>query len=284
MLPNRSKSTAQVTPLSHRSKMSVQAISWAFAQDVSPASHKLVLIALANRSDEEGFCYPSYRWLSGQTSQSESTCKRAVENLIEQGFITKSERYRDDGTQDRNLYQVLIGNGGKGGVSICTPRVSICHGEGVTGDTPNTKINKKNKNTLTREEFLREVGEGVQGGKFNDVLSRFNLTADMFLLCAGDAWDYWAAYNKFPEDLMFGLRGWARGWKAESQINQKRIENISKPKLDSEHSEWAVRVSTWQKTKFWPDQFGAAPDKRGTRVPVSVLQTFNINQTEKETI
>jgi hypothetical protein len=258
--------------------MSVQAISWAFAQDVSPASHKLVLIALANRSDEEGFCYPSYRWLAGQTSQDERTCQRAVTALMEQGFLTKSERFRTDGTQDRNLYQILLG----GRAADCHPRAADCRGEGVTSVTPNTKINKKNKNPLTRDEFLREVGEGVKGGTFNDVLSRFNLTADMFLLCAGDAWDYWAAYNKFPEDFMYGLKGWARGWKAETQINQKRLENISKPTPDRDHAEWSVRVSTWQSTKFWPDQFGAAPDKRGTRVPASVLKTFNINQTEME--
>lgn len=254
--------------------MSVQALSWAFAQELPSSSVKLVLIALANRADEEGVCYPSIGWIAQMSSQSERTCQRAIAELIELGFIVKTTQYRDNGSQSSNVYQLLIGGGDKltgggcqsvrGGVTQVTPLI-------------NETLNKNKKNTLSRDEFLREIDKGITDGAFKDVQDRCKLTDDLLRMAASDAWDYWQGFDKWPVDLIAAFRGWCRQWKAETEIHSKRLESVSSKKnmghADKELNTWAVRVSTWQKTGFWSaDLFGPAPDQHGTRVPASIVE------------
>lgn len=57
-----------------------------------PASEKLVLLALADWSNDEGLCWPSIATLAKKCSKSERTLQRAIAVLTEKDLIAREER------------------------------------------------------------------------------------------------------------------------------------------------------------------------------------------------
>ena len=55
----------------------------------APAPVKLVALILADHSDADGFCWPSYRRLAERSCLSERSVRRHVHELIEGGVVTK---------------------------------------------------------------------------------------------------------------------------------------------------------------------------------------------------
>ena len=77
--------------------MSVQAMTWAWQQDLDP-SDKLVLLALANRTNHEtGVCFPGQKLLAQECSMSDRSVRRHLKNLEAQGLITRRPRMRSEG-------------------------------------------------------------------------------------------------------------------------------------------------------------------------------------------
>jgi len=66
--------------------MSIDASRWAWTQQITP-SQKIVLLSLADRADEDGYCYPSMDRLVLDTSQSETDIKKALRKLEKLGLI-----------------------------------------------------------------------------------------------------------------------------------------------------------------------------------------------------
>ena len=75
--------------------------------EIEDSTAKLTLMALADFSDDEGYCYPSYEVLAKKISKSKRTAIRAVEKLAELGFLQKEKRELKDGTSSANLYKIL---------------------------------------------------------------------------------------------------------------------------------------------------------------------------------
>jgi len=77
--------------------MSVQAMTWAFEQQVEPHA-KLVLLALANRANHEtGLCYPGQERIGQECSMSARTVRRHLKSLEQQGLITRRARMLPEG-------------------------------------------------------------------------------------------------------------------------------------------------------------------------------------------
>ena len=91
--------------------MSIQALSWAFSQDMDPTA-KLVLIGLANYADAEGICWPSYGVLCAATGLSERTIIRKIQDMEKDGLLAVVKRTRTDGSASSNTYQLAIRGGG----------------------------------------------------------------------------------------------------------------------------------------------------------------------------
>jgi hypothetical protein len=90
--------------------MSIEALKWAFEQEDVPPGPRFVLVALANRANEEGGdCYPSIAWIKRKTGFSDSTIRDYL-NALEVQFqkLSKSERRRDDGGKSSNEYQLSL--------------------------------------------------------------------------------------------------------------------------------------------------------------------------------
>jgi hypothetical protein len=67
--------------------MSNTALNWAFAVPVKRSTDKFVLVALANRADAEGECFPSHSTLEAATSLDRKTILGALKRLCGAGLL-----------------------------------------------------------------------------------------------------------------------------------------------------------------------------------------------------
>lgn len=77
--------------------MSINAMNWAFQQNLPPAE-KLVLLALADHHNGgTGLCIPGQKLLAEQASMSVRSVQRHLADLEERGLISRRARFRSEG-------------------------------------------------------------------------------------------------------------------------------------------------------------------------------------------
>lgn len=103
--------------------MSFKAVLWAWRQEVSHR-HKLVLAVIgSHKNPTSGKCFPSISTLAAETSMSERSIRRYIQELKSMGVLTTKSRWDYDGARLSNGYE-LVGESnddplvsvGKGGV------------------------------------------------------------------------------------------------------------------------------------------------------------------------
>jgi hypothetical protein len=88
--------------------MSVQALTWAFKQEITPAGLKFVLVALANYASEDGYCYPSQKTLGRLTGQTDRSVRTHLVLLETLGLIQRETRIKADGGLTSDGYYLLF--------------------------------------------------------------------------------------------------------------------------------------------------------------------------------
>lgn len=83
--------------------MSVKLIDKAFNTDVK-GNEKLVLLALADNSNDTGVCFPSYNTLQRKTSMNRGTLAKWIKSLEAKRLIFKANRKRKSGANSSNKY------------------------------------------------------------------------------------------------------------------------------------------------------------------------------------
>lgn len=73
--------------------MSIDALRWAFEQQGIKATHKLVLLALADRASEDCECWPSLDRIEFDTCLNRHTICAALDGLVAAGLIEKHRRF-----------------------------------------------------------------------------------------------------------------------------------------------------------------------------------------------
>ena len=73
-----------------------------------PSRAKQIMFYLINRANAEGTCFPSVRTIASDCGISERTIQRTMKVLLEEEFVIKENRYRDNGGQSSNLYKLRI--------------------------------------------------------------------------------------------------------------------------------------------------------------------------------
>ena len=84
--------------------MSNNASAWAWGVTDLSISEKLTLLALADRADDEGICWPGHRYISNLTGLGQSTVRTAVKTLKDKGLIENTGRNRENGSRTTNIY------------------------------------------------------------------------------------------------------------------------------------------------------------------------------------
>lgn len=89
--------------------MSIKAINKAFQSKLS-GNIKLVLLALADCSDDSMRCFPSYSHIAKKASISISTAKRIIKKLEEMEVLKKQHRFKKGKKQQTsNIYTLTFG-------------------------------------------------------------------------------------------------------------------------------------------------------------------------------
>ncbi len=65
-----------------------------------------VYIYLANRANKNGECWPAIPTIAKELKLSQSTVRRALNDLRKAGLITTEQRYRDKGGKSSLLYKI----------------------------------------------------------------------------------------------------------------------------------------------------------------------------------
>lgn len=80
----------------------------AFSSELRPRA-RLVLQVLVLHCNKEGECFPSIKTIAAKCGYGISTVKRALDELVEAGYIVKQARFdeRKNGGQTSNLYTLF---------------------------------------------------------------------------------------------------------------------------------------------------------------------------------
>lgn len=129
--------------------MSAEHVGWAFRQKGLSPTRKLVLVALADRCNKDTLrCDPSIKKLMDDTGLARMTIFRALESLEQDGFITKVQRRRENGSDTSNEYRF--------------PGITMVRGESHCDTPPGITVIPPEPELRTRTEPL--VAAAPQNG------------------------------------------------------------------------------------------------------------------------
>jgi hypothetical protein len=91
--------------------VSLRATTWAWEQDVSPPDRKFVLLARADRANDNGYCWARVEKISARTGLNEGSVRRHDKALRNDDLVRVVERERKpDGRLGRMLVQLGYGD------------------------------------------------------------------------------------------------------------------------------------------------------------------------------
>ena len=67
---------------------------------------KAVYMYLKDHADKNGRCWPGIKTIAKDLELSSSTVRRALDDLDKAGLVSKTHRWRENGSYSSNLYQV----------------------------------------------------------------------------------------------------------------------------------------------------------------------------------
>lgn len=86
--------------------MSIAALNWAWDQTDLSSSAKLVLVALADRANDDGKCWPGMDKVAERACMSTRQVSRHLTTLEDMGLLSRRRLRRDDGTLGRYVYRL----------------------------------------------------------------------------------------------------------------------------------------------------------------------------------
>ena len=216
--------------------MSIKVMSHVWNMEIEDSTAKLALMALADFSDDDGYCFPSYKVLAKKISKSKRTAIRVVDKLAELGFVQIEKRELKDGTSSTNLYKIMIENDR---VAQAHPRVTSPDNR-VTRMTPPSDMCVTPINITTNEPSIEP--------SINRHLTPLPPKPSLPDFLDPALWEQYLAYKK------------------------ERKEKLSKQGIEMKFSEWAKWASEGidvnacireAMANEWQGVFRPKPDKNG---------------------
>ena len=68
---------------------------------------KAIYMYLKDHADNEGKCWPGIRTIAKELGLSQSTVKRALDELYKAELVFKEHRWRENGSLSSNLYRLI---------------------------------------------------------------------------------------------------------------------------------------------------------------------------------
>ncbi|MGW1102762.1 helix-turn-helix domain-containing protein [Streptomyces sp. NPDC002540] len=123
--------------------MSIKVTNWVWARSESRNGARLVMLALADRADDNGFCWPSIDDLAERTRLSPRAVQKGIATLVKNGELNVEN---GGGRHRSNRYRIIPKPCTSDGVTDQEPRTS----DGVSPEeTPNFEAETPNSATET---------------------------------------------------------------------------------------------------------------------------------------
>jgi hypothetical protein len=272
--------------------MSVQAITWALDQRVRSATHKAVLLVLANRMDPTGFGWPSQKRVAKEANCCERTARKVIRDLEEDGILLRDERRRKDGSFTTDSVQFAMPLPPAADIAD-GPAADLTDGKscrrqdttapaanpaGLTTFEPNTKNRKKVKATQAPPPNLPEAIASYDQAAERRGWVRLKAFTEDRRAKARDAWrriggaDGWHALIAEAERQSFLGGANDRGWRMDFDffISKRGATHIIEGKYltpderkasgNSPDDIAARRIIAAKKHGHWPaDKWGEPP-------------------------
>lgn len=139
--------------------MSIVAMNWAWQLRLKPTI-KFVLMALADASDDDGYCWPSVPTIAYKTCLDDRSVQRILKKLKSDGLVLVEQRFRKDGSRTSNGYRLsLAAPGGK----LPPPVPEPCR-DVVTPATPpgGSSVTETTKEHLNEAKLQQPGAESAQ--------------------------------------------------------------------------------------------------------------------------
>lgn len=159
--------------------MSIAAINWALNEVTNiTATQKAILLALADRADAEGCCFPSWDDIARRSCASRNTVWSALRKFEEMGLLVKTRRYSQS-----TVYRLKIG-------TIDSPKIDTINSRNIgTKDSRNIETLTTNESPNNHQgefdefwkRYPRKVGKAKAITAFNK-LSKTDRAAMMEVL------------------------------------------------------------------------------------------------------
>ena len=125
-----------------------------------------ILLYLIDRANKDLICFPSIKTISSDLNISVSTTKRALNYLVEIGYIEKTERFLDiTGKQTSNLYTININNIEKG--TPIKEVKNIEEIENIQNKEDEKNIDDNNKSTINENLTIFEINSEICNSKYS---------------------------------------------------------------------------------------------------------------------
>jgi DNA-binding transcriptional ArsR family regulator len=257
----------------------------------------LCAISTMTTRGKDGYCYFKQETISKQLGKSRQALSQHLNKLAELGYLEIiPQTYR--GFKSNNAYRLKYDSEltpqNNDASSPCDDASSPCDDASSPCDTTQahlaTKCSylnaKKEKEPLTRNEFLRAIHGGYKADAFKEWE---HLTETEIAASAEACLDFYGSKGEWPKgDPILVVRHWIRGGVQRGNIRKKPKSRDNACRV--EQAEWTEQqqkfveaVKVWKRTNgYWHPDFGAPPDSPDTKVPLEVLNHFKINPTAKE--
>lgn len=247
-------------------EMSVEAMTWAFQQVELPTAPRFVLVALANRADEDGYCWPGIHDLERRTGLTDRAIQKALKLMVERQLLTITRRFHSNGQQTSNLYRLSLPSAviGKAesrsehtvnrvrdqGEPRSDPRVNSVRSEGEPG-SPKSSSEQSDEQSIEQSPY-----SPPQRGVVCVVSARET-----------DFHEFWEAYPR-KTGKKAALRAWQRA--GDRPPIFEILAAISRAKNSRQWREGFIpNPSTWLHQGRWSDE---AMDHKLSTVPRTMVE------------
>lgn len=139
--------------------MSLRAMTWAFSVRGLTSTEKVVLLALADYSNDDGECWPGQVSLAEKCDVSERTIRNTLNSLNEKGRVAIESRRRPDGykTSNRYLLAMEISPAASAAKPISPAGSGNSHRQTVAGQEPSVEPSGNTPPTPSKDESAFEA-------------------------------------------------------------------------------------------------------------------------------
>jgi len=205
--------------------MGVKALSWAWEAHVGSHTRKLILIALADWADDNGYCWPSYDTIARKCEISRRAVVMGIKRLQDDNLILLEKRHDSSGFQSSNRYKLSLS-------ASPAPLSLSAYDDTSRGASPTPNTSLKHTSVKTNKKL---------NGHFSS---------------------FWESYPR-KKSKGAAEKAWIR-INPDGELTKKIVEAVKSATVSWDDPKFIPYPATWLNGKGWEDE-QAMPKKRNRK-------------------